>query len=203
MYLDIYAASERSAKVQTSSCTDICNSGDNEASDIFIWNVTKLVSLIGRGPHNMDCDPQYGWRRMDLWYMDLEQGRRVTTLFNLMTKYFFCEADLWGNVYFITTIFAAGAHRHNIYSTINVASTWRRGPAFCVARDAGQLLFIYCAGLRLESLHCPPSTVLLPCPRALCPAGPGRGLLNSLTPRRRAEGETFIPRIMRSHGSDN
>ena len=86
------------------------------------------------------------------------------------------------------------AHRYNIYSTINVASTWRRGPAFCVARDAEQLLFIYCAGLRLESLHSPPtvtthspSPVLLPCPRALGPAGPGRGLLNSLTPRRRAE----------------
>ena len=140
MYLDIYAASERSAKVQTSSCTDICNSGDNEASDICIWDVTKLVSLIGRGPHNMDCDPQYGWRRMDLWYMDLEQGRRVTTLFNLMTKYFFCEADLWGNVYFITTISTAGAHRHNIYSTINVASTWRLGPH----SDHSAAYFIFC-----------------------------------------------------------
>ena len=170
MYLDIYAASERWAKVHTSSCADICNSGDNEASDICIWDVTKLVSLIGPRPHNMDCDPQYGWRRMDLWYMDLELGRRVTTLFNLMTKYFSAKQTYEVTyIYFITTISTAGAHRPNIYSTINVASTWRRGPAFCVARDAEQLLFIYCAGLRLESLHSPPTVTTQLCPAAVSP----------------------------------
>ena len=156
MYLDIYAATERSAKVQTSSCTDICNSGDNEASDIFIWNVTKLVSLIGRGPHNMDCDPQYGWRRMDLWYMDLEQGRRVTTLFNLMTKYFFCEADLWGNVYFITTISTAGAHRHLLYNQCGFhVETW----AGILRRKRRRAIAIYLlrrteTGILTFSPHC-------------------------------------------------
>ena len=69
--------------------------------------------------------------------MDLELGRRVTTLFNLMTKYIAAKQTYEVMyIYFITTISTAGAHRPNIYSTINVASTWRRGPAFCVARDA-------------------------------------------------------------------
>ena len=102
--------------------------------------------------------------------MDLELGRRVTTLFNLMTKYFSAKQTYEVMyIYFITTISTAGAHRPNIYSTINVASTWRRGPAFCVARDAEQLLFIYCAGLRLESLHSPPTVTTQLCPAAVSP----------------------------------
>ena len=193
MYLDIYAASERSAKVQTSSCTDICNSGDNEASDICIWNVTKLVSLIGPRPHNMDCDPQYGWRRMDLWYMDLEQGRRVTTLFNLMTKYFFCEADLWGNVYFITTIIYCRRSQTQYLSTLQ--SMWLPrgdvGRHFASQETPSNCYLSTAPDWDWNPYILPPlwqpSPVLLPCPRALCPAGPGRGLLNSLTPRRRAE----------------